>query len=248
MFKRDHIQGAMRNHNLIFCVVAALVVFGIVALPHLNKDEFPQFTIRQGVVAAVYPGATAQEVEQQVTKPLERFLFTYKEIDKERTYSVTEDGIVYVFAELRVEVEDKDAVWGKIRDGLQLFQRLSLPQGVVQTVVIDDFGNTSSIILAVESEQRSPRELEHFASQLCDRLRTIPEMGNLQIKGTQHEEIAIEVDVERLSAYGVDQTTLLAQLATQGFRTLTGNIANNFGEALVHIDIPYQYLILCRNF
>lgn len=240
MFKRDHIQGAMRNHNLIFCVVAALVVFGIVALPHLNKDEFPQFTIRQGVVAAVYPGATAQEVEQQVTKPLERFLFTYKEIDKERTYSVTEDGIVYVFAELRVEVEDKDAVWGKIRDGLQLFQRLSLPQGVVQTVVIDDFGNTSSIILAVESEQRSPRELEHFASQLCDRLRTIPEMGNLQIKGTQHEEIAIEVDVERLSAYGVDQTTLLAQLATQGFRTLTGNIANNFGEALVHIDIPYQ--------
>ncbi len=240
MHRRDHIQGAMRNHNLIFCAVAALVVFGIVALPKLNKDEFPQFTIRQGVVAAIYPGATAQEVEEQVTKPLERFLFTYQEIDKEKTYSVTEDGIVYVFAELRVEVQDKDGVWGKIRDGLQLFQRTGLPQGVVQTVVIDDFGNTSSIILAVESEQRTPRELEQFASKLCDRLRTIPEMGNLQIRGTQQEEIALEVDVERLSAYGIDQTMLLAQLATQGFRTLTGNIANNFGDALVHIDIPYQ--------
>lgn len=240
MSRRDHIQGAMRNHNLIFCVVAALVVFGIVALPKLNKDEFPQFTIRQGVVAAIYPGATAGEVEEQVTKPLERFLFTYQEIDKEKTYSVTEDGIVYVFAELRVEVEDKDGVWGKIRDGLQLFQRTGLPQGVIQTVVIDNFGNTSSIILAVESEQRTPRELETFAEQLCDRLRTIPTMGNLQIKGTRQEEIALDVDVERLSKYGIDQTTLLAQLATQGFRTLSGNIANSFGDALVHIDIPYQ--------
>ena len=53
----------MRGHKIIFFIVACLVVFGIFALTKLNKDEFPQFTIRQGVVAAVYPGATAQEVE-----------------------------------------------------------------------------------------------------------------------------------------------------------------------------------------
>ena len=92
MKKRNHIESAMQHHSIIFVVCAALVAFGIFSLPNLNKDEFPQFTIRQGVVAAIYPGASAQEVEQQVAKPLERFLFTYQEIDKDGTYSISENG------------------------------------------------------------------------------------------------------------------------------------------------------------
>ena len=159
----------MRSHNIIFFVVACLVAFGIFALPRLNKDEFPQFTIRQGIVAAVYPGASTQEVEEQVTKPLERFLFTYSEIDKKKTYSVTENGIVYIYAELRVTVRDKDEAWSKIRHGLQLFKKTSLPAGVLEVVVVDDFGNTSSMLLTVESPERTPRELEDYAEQLCDR-------------------------------------------------------------------------------
>ncbi len=240
MKKRNSIEAAMRNHGIVFFVVGALLLFGIWSLPHLNKDEFPQFTIRQGVVAAIYPGATAQEIEEQVTKPLERFLFTYPEINKATTYSVTEDGIVYVFAELRLEVERKDEVWSKIRAGLDLFKKTSLPQGVLQIVVIDDFGNTSSMLLAVESPERTPRELEEYSLMLCDRLRTIPEMGNLRILGQQKEEIHIETDAEKLSTYGINQTTLLAQLATQGFRTVNGSIENGKERTMLQVDIPYR--------
>ena len=152
----------MRSHGLIHFIGGALVLFGIFALTRLNKDEFPQFTIRQGVVAAVYPGASAEEIEEQVTKPLEHFLFTYQEVNKNLTYSVTENGIVYVFVELRTSVRDKDEVWSKIRHGLQLFKKTSLPAGVLEVVVVDDFGNTSSMLLAVESDQRTPRELELY--------------------------------------------------------------------------------------
>ena len=60
----------MRHHGLVFALFMLLMAFGIWSLPQLNKDEFPQFTIRQGIVAAIYPGATAQEVEEQVTVPL----------------------------------------------------------------------------------------------------------------------------------------------------------------------------------
>ena len=81
--KSNHIQSAMRYHKIVFLIVACLVVLGFYSMTQMNKDEFPQFTIRQGVVAAVYPGASAKEVEEQVTKPLENFLFTYEEIDKE---------------------------------------------------------------------------------------------------------------------------------------------------------------------
>ncbi len=240
MIKRNHILSAMRSHNIIFFIVVCLVIFGIYGLTQLNKDEFPQFTIRQGVVAAIYPGASAQEVEEQVTEPLERFLFTYAEIDKEKTYSVTENGIVYVFAELRTSVEDKDGAWSKIRHGLQLFKKSSLPAGVLEVVVVDDFGNTSSMLLTVDSPDRTPRELEDYAEQLCDRLRKIPEMGNIKILGKQNEEIAVIVDQEKLASYGISQRTLLVELAAQGFRTIGGNMESDDGEALIHVTIPYQ--------
>ena len=61
----------MRRHGLVIALFMVLMAFGIWSLPQMNKDEFPQFTIRQGLVVAYYPGATAEEVEQQVTIPLE---------------------------------------------------------------------------------------------------------------------------------------------------------------------------------
>ena len=240
MSQRNHIESAMRNHSIVFFVVAMLLVFGITSLPRLNKDEFPQFTIRQGVVVAVYPGATAHEVEQQVTLPLERFLFTYQEINKSTTYSTTEDGIAYIFADLRVQVRDKDEVWSKIRDGIELFRQTDLPKGVVATTVIDNFGNTSSLLLAIESDCRTPRELRDYALRLSDRLRTIPQMGNLSILGERNEEVAIRLNTARLSQYGINQATIISQLAMQGFRTTAGTIDQDHEHMLLHVDIPYQ--------
>lgn len=240
MKKSNHVLAAIKNHRIVFLVMISLALFGIYSLPRMNKDEFPQFTIRQGVVAAIYPGASAKEVEEQVTKPLERFLFTYSEINQQQTHSVTENGIVYVFVDLRVEVTNKDEVWSKIRHGLQLFKKTSLPAGVLEVVVVDDFGNTSSMLLAVESQQRTPRELESYAEIICDRLRGIESMGNIKMVGLQHEEIAVLVDPEKLSAYGIDQRALLLELSTQGFRTVSGSVENEGGEAMIHLSAPYQ--------
>lgn len=238
--KTNHIQSAMRYHKIVFLIMSCLVVLGFYSMTQMNKDEFPQFTIRQGVVAAVYPGASAKEVEEQVTKPLENFLFTYAEVDKEKTRSVSENGIVYIFAELRTSVQNKDEVWSKIKHGLTLFKKTSLPAGVLEIVVVDDFGNTSSMLLAVESSERTPRELESYADQINEQLRTIPSMGNLKILGQQNEEIAVLIDQEKLAAYGISQRSLLVELSTQGFRTIGGTVNNEAGEAMVHLSIPYQ--------
>lgn len=232
----SHIIAAMRKPGLVGFVIAVLVAFGIWSLPHLNKDEFPQFTIRQGVVAVPYPGATAREVEEQVTGPLERYLFTFEEVNKQLTYSYSRDGMAYVFVELNVEVMNKDEVWSKIRHGLNLFRMTGLPRGVPAVVVIDDFGNTASILLAVESPERTPRELEQYALGLTQRLRTLPEMGKIRILGQQSEEIAITINPERLAAYGINQSSLVSSLALQGFRTVSGSQ----NDQLIHIDIPYQ--------
>ena len=105
----------MRNYRIIYAVVAVLVLFGIFALGQMKKDEFPQVTIRQGLVVAVFPGATAQEVEEQVAKPIEQYLFTFKEIDKRKTYSLSKDGMCYIFAALSPKVMNSNEAWSKIR-------------------------------------------------------------------------------------------------------------------------------------
>ena len=236
MSKRDHIQNAMRNPSIVYFVILILSAFGIYSLPKMNKDEFPQFTIRQGVVAAIYPGATAQEVEEQVTIPLEYFLNSYEDIDKQNTYSTTEDGVVYVYVTLRNTLESTNDAWTKIRAGLELFHKTQLPPGVLQTVLVDDFGNTSSMLVAIESDERSPRELDEYAKQLCSKLRTIPEMGRLKVLGTQHEEIAVHIDPARLSAYGIDQTALQSALMLRGIRTIGGNLHSS---QPLHVATPY---------
>ena len=231
-----HIEGAMKHHGIVMALFMLLMGFGIWSLPRLNKDEFPQFTIRQGIVAAVYPGATAQEVEEQVTMPLEDYINSFEEVQKSQTFSITEDGIVYVYVMIRNTVKDNAGAWTKIRAGLPLLQKTALPAGVLQTLVIDDFGNTSSLLVAVESDQRSPRELEQYAKQVCSRLRTIPEMGKLRIMGQQTEEIAVTIDPERLSMYGVSPSMLQTQLALQGLRIMGGETE---GTSL-QVVIPYQ--------
>ncbi|MBR0195748.1 MAG: efflux RND transporter permease subunit [Paludibacteraceae bacterium] len=240
MSTRNHIEAAMRHNRIIYAIVFVLVAFGIFALDRMNKDEFPQVTIRQGLIVAVYPGATAQEVEEQVAKPIEQYLFTFQEIDKRKTYSLSKDGMCYVFAALSQKVMNSNEAWSKIRGGISLLRQVQLPSGLLAVVVIDDFGNTSSILLALESNERSPRELEDYANITADRLREINEMGSIKLLGQQHEEIAVTLDVERISKYSIDQNIILARLAAQGFRTMTGEIANDTGAALVHVDMPYR--------
>ena len=227
----------MRRHGLVMALFLVLMAFGIWSLPQMNKDEFPQFTIRQGLVVAVYPRATAEEVEQQVTIPLEEYINAFEDVDKGLTYSISEDGMAYVYVMLRMVDIDNQTAWNKIRAGLPLLQKTRMPAGVLQTLLVDDFGNTSSLLIAVESDQRSPRELEQYAKQVCSHLRTIPEMGKLRIMGQQTEEIAVTIDTERLSRYGINPYVLQSQLTMQGLRTIGGE--SDAGGAL-QVVIPYQ--------
>ena len=233
------IEGAMRSFPMLAFSIIIVILIGIYALPNLNKNEFPTVKIKQGVVAVVYPGATAEEIEEQVAGKVEEYLFTFTDVDKTSTYSYSKNGMLYVFVSLVYSDGDPKVTWSRIREGLALFRMTSLPQGVAATAVIDDFGNASSLLLAIESGERSPRELEAVSKQLSTRLRDIPEMGRISIVGDQKDEIAVHMDPMKLTQYAISPSMVSAELAAHGFRTISGKVSNRDGSALVHVSIPF---------
>lgn len=228
----------MQYPNIVALIITILVAFGVFSIVKINKQEFPEFTIRQGVIVGVYPGASAKEIEQQLTKPLEEYLFSFEEIDKKHTSSYSRNDMVFVFAELSKKVHDKDAAWSKIKHGLNTF-KATLPPGVLAVIVNDDFGNATSILLSLASDSKSYRDLEKYYDLLCKELRTIDATGNLNIYGTQKEEIGIYIDQEKLSHFGIDPKTISLKLFSQSFTTIGAKIDNGDILIPVHVNSPF---------
>jgi len=229
----------LEHYPITILLTLLLFAFGIFGMQQMPKDEFPAFTIRQGVVVAVYPGATAEEVETQVAKPLERYLFTYNEVKREKTTTTCQNGLCMVLVHLGDEVSNKDEVWSKMKHGLALFKQ-QLPPGVLALVANDDFGNTSALLVAIESPERSYRELHTYADRLSDRLRRIPSVAGVRTYGEQQEQISLYVDRQRLQAYGIGQQALFTHLQQQGLTTMSGNISNSRQQMPIHLEPTQQ--------
>ena len=234
MRRNGLIEAAMRYHRIVLLLVAMLVALGVFGLFNMPKQEFPPFTIRQGVIVGVYPGAGSAQVEEQLAKPLERFLFTYPEVKKRKTYTMSQDGIVYMMVELNDDVHNKDEVWSKIKHGIAGF-KAQLPAGVLALVVNDDFGDTSALLITLESDDKTYRELEDYLDGLEGRLRRIESVSNLRRYGLQREQIGVYLDQQRLIAYGIDKKMLMANLFAQGFTTSGGSVDNG------RLDIPIHF-------
>ena len=228
-------EWSMHYRQIIILLVSCMVALGIYGLANINKNEFPDFTIRQGIVVAVYPGVTAQEMEEQVTKPLEKYIFTYKEVKKEKTISYSKDGLCIIQMELNDELTDKDGFWSKFKHGVQGFKN-ELPDGVLAIQVNDDFGDTSALLLAMESKDKTYRELNDYMNTLIDSLRMIPSVGKMTVFGLQHDQISIYLNSDKLSHYGISYLTIAQQLRGKGFVTTAGRIKNDGYKSPIYVD------------
>ena len=224
----------IHNYKITAFLTALLLAFGLWAIYVMPKDEFPPFTIRQGVVIAVMPGATAEEIEEQVARPLERYIFTYKEVDRSKTYSTSQNGMCIVMVQFHQDQDNLTPVWSKMKHGLNAFKS-SLPQGVLALVVQDDFGDTSALLVTVESDQRSYRELQGYSDELADRLRRLPNVSKVQQLGEKKQQLTITVDKERLAAYGIGRQALVQALTSQGLTTMSGMVSTPHQNLKIHV-------------
>lgn len=234
------IQGVIQYKNIVYLLVAVFVALGIFSIMEINKDEFPTFEIKEGLVVGVYPGASAEQVEQQLTKPLEDVLFTVPEVLRSSN-SYTQNGICYIYVNLDCSPQKKNEVWTKIKMKLSS-AKMTLPPGVLAVQVIDEFGSVSSMLVAMESSDKSYSQLEKYAQELSSRLYELEKLASVKILGKQQEEVAVTVDQQLLSKYILNNNSLVLELQSGSLQLLSGNFKTDYINAplLVEENISTQ--------
>lgn len=230
---------AMRYHKIIFLVTALLLIAGIFGLVYMPKQEYPSYTILQGVVVGIYPGANSQQVAEQLTKPLEEHLFKYKEVKRKDTYSQSRDGVVYIYVTLNDDIKNKEEVWSKIRHGLNELKQ-SLSPEIAAITVDSDFGETSSLLFSIESETKTYRQLEDYLKSIEERLRKIQAVSILTKYGLQNEQIAIYLDKEKMALYAIQTEEIVNNLYSQGLISYAGDTKNKEVSIPIYLSTTYK--------
>lgn len=236
--RRGFIAKAFDSHNIVMLLVGMLVITGIVGLVVMPKQEMPVFTIRQGAVVAVCPGMSSMDIEERVTPQLEDFVFSYKEVNKSKTTSMSKDGMAVVMVRLGDEVNDKDVFWSKLKHGLSSL-KAQLPSGVLAVQAVDDIAETSALLFTIESRQKTYRELNTYLNDIKTKLRRISAISNLRSYGTENEQVTVRLDQNKLAQYAVGPATILNVLSSQGFTMLSGKVEN--GETVAPVYVADSY-------
>ena len=201
---QNQIKFALRYPPVTLILTAMILILGVQAFMKMQRTEDPTITIRTGIVAARYPGATSEQVEKQITKTLEKHIFKFEEVRKEKTYSTSRPELAIINVELEDNVKNSDEFWAKLRHEMNLVRNTELPDGISGPVVNSDFGDTVAMLLAVHGKNYGYRELRDYADKIQDEIRTVREVGKVATYGTQSEEIWITSSLERMAQYFAD--------------------------------------------
>src|SRR5664279_722160 len=186
-------------------LVCTMLLFaaGAWALLTMPRREDPKITVRVGVMMLLYPGATSEQVEQQVTKVIEQRLFRYEEVRKGKTYSTSRPGFAFLNIELEQWVQRPDQFWSKLRHDMLELRQTSLPPGVLGPTVDTDFGDTIAVLFALHGVNYEYRQLKDYSERIEETLRTVRATSKVKRYGEQKEQIYITSTPERLAQYRV---------------------------------------------
>ncbi|HWJ23543.1 MAG TPA: efflux RND transporter permease subunit, partial [Gemmatimonadaceae bacterium] len=197
------VAASLRNRQVVLVLTLFAVLLGARALLTMPRREDPRVTIRTGLVVASYPGATARQVEEQLTRRIEQRLFRHDEVRKAKTFSTSRDGLVVVNVELEDRVTDPDRFWAMLRHDMNELRAMELPPTVQGPIVNANFGDVVAVLLAVRGDRYGQRELRGFLDRIEDAIRTIPEVSKINRYGEQREELRVTTSNARLAQLGV---------------------------------------------
>ncbi|WP_285411770.1 efflux RND transporter permease subunit [Variovorax sp. efr-133-TYG-130] len=229
---------ALDHAPLTRYLMVVLMVLGVFAYFQLGQDEDPPFTFRAMVVKTYWPGATAQQVAEQVTDKLERTLQEAPYADKIRSYSKPgESQIIFNIKDSSKSTEVAN-VWYTVRKKIG-DMRATLPAGVQGPFFNDDFGDVYGVIYALESEGFSYAELKTMADDVRQQLLRVKDVAKVDQFGVQDEKVYIEISQKRLAQLGLDFNAVLQQLGSQNAVESAGSISSP--QDVVQVRVAGQF-------
>ena len=205
---------ALEHPALTRYLMVVLMVLGFAAYFQLGQDEDPPFTFRAMVVQAFWPGASAQQMAEQVTDRIEKTLQEVPYADKIRSY--TKPGESLTILQLKDSSPAKEVTnsWYQARKRVG-DMRGTLPQGVIGPVFNDDFGDVYGTIYALSADGFSNEELRVFAERVRQQLLRVPDVAKVELFGAQAEKVFVEISQKRLAQMGLDMNQVIAQIGAQ---------------------------------
>ncbi|MGE4298050.1 MAG: efflux RND transporter permease subunit [Desulfovibrionaceae bacterium] len=216
-----HFALRFKTVTLVFALLVATM--GSLSYLELGRLEDPEFTIKKAIITTQYPGATAQEVEQEVSEPLETAIQQLKQLKK--VTSISRSGMSIIFAEIQDSFngDTLPQVWDELRRKIHDTTG-SLPSGCGTPEVNDDFGDVYGVFLALTGDGYTPHELRQVAKDLRRELLLCDEVGRIDFWGVQTEAVYVEIDRARLARLGITPTTIFNTINAQNTVTSAGDV------------------------
>ena len=223
----------IRNRVISWMVSLIFLIGGVSAFFGLGRLEDPAFTIKDAMVVTSYPGATPQQVEEEVTYPLEKAIQQLTYVDEVNSISSRGLSQITVTMKNNYGPDDLPQIWDELRRKVNDLKG-SLPPGVNEPSVIDDFGDVYGILLAVTGDGYSYKELLDYVDYLRRELELVDGVSKVSVSGQQQEQVFIEISMKKLSSLGLSPNTVFNLLSTQNVVSDAGAI--RIGDEYIRIQ------------
>ena len=216
----------IQNKLISWIFVALLLVGGAVSFTKLGQLEFPEFPIPRAMVNTLYPGASPEQVEEEVTLPVERAIQQLEYI--KNITSESSAGISQVTIELKSDINSSHfpQIWDELRRKIHDVQS-SLPPGVRPSIVNDDFSDVYGILYSISGKDYNYRELQEYVNVLRRELTIIPGVKKVTIAGKVSQQVVIELSQAKLASLGVDPSIIYGLIKNQ-------NVVSNAGKMIIN--------------
>ncbi|MEI7515048.1 MAG: efflux RND transporter permease subunit [Betaproteobacteria bacterium] len=230
---------ALEHGALTRYLMLVLMVLGMASYFELGQDEDPPFTFRIMVVRAFWPGATAQQMAEQVTDKVERALQDVPYADKIRSFSKPGETTIFFQVKDSTKPAEVANLWYVVRKKVG-DMRFNLPSGVQGPFFNDEFGDVYGVIYALEADGFSDVEGKAAADDVRQRLLRVPDVNKVDLFGVQDEKIYIEISQKRLAQLGLDMNQVLAQLGQQNAIESAGTVQTPLDVVQVRVAGQFE--------
>ena len=214
---------ALRHQSFVWYLMFVSLLMGVISYMNLGREEDPAFTIKTMVIQTRWPGATVDETLSQVTDRIEKKLEELDSLDYVKSYTRPGESTVMVFLRDTTKADEIDGIWYQVRKKIDDI-RGEFPQGLQGPSFNDEFGDVFGSIYAFTGDGLSMRQLRDYVEQVRAEIRSVPDLGKVQMVGQQNEVFYLNFSTRKLAALGIDQRQVIQSLQAQNAVTPSGVI------------------------